>query len=866
MRLSELKTGEKGVIVKVLGHGGFRKRIVEMGFVKGKTVEVLLNAPLKDPVKYKVMGYEISLRHQEAEMIEIVGEQEMLRDAVHLDYHEGMSEDMRLSEEELKRIALGKRRTINVALVGNPNCGKTSLFNIASGSHEHVGNYSGVTVDAKEGYFDFQGYHFRIVDLPGTYSLSAYSPEEIYVRHHIINETPDIIINVVDSSNLERNLYLTTQLIDMNVRMVIALNMYDELEASGNTLDYVKLGQLFGVPMLPTISRTGKGIEQLFHVIIGIYEGGDFLDKKGKVRAEILNDLRNWHKEYVPDHDFGTHKEEKEHPVGFYRHIHINHGPELERSIEEVKRVISVNENIRYKYSTRFLAIKLLENDGDLEKIVQEFPNGKDIIEVRNREEQRLRNAINEDSEQAITDAKYGFISGALRETYEQNKIKEATSTQIIDLFVTHKVLGFPIFILFMWIMFEATFRLGEYPMEWIESFVGWIGEFVRGNMSEGPLKDLLVDGIIGGVGGVIVFLPNILILYAFISFMEDSGYMARAAFIMDKIMHKMGLHGKSFIPLVMGFGCNVPAIMASRTIESRNSRMITMLVNPLMSCSARLPVYVLLTGAFFPQTAGTVMLILYTSGILLAVLMARLFKRFLFNDEDIPFVMELPPYRMPTGKSIMIHMWEKAKQYLHKMGGVILIASIIIWFLGYFPRHSENGDIFEKQIAEVEQSDTNPEDKVETIAELERLKSMDHQQKSYIGRIGQAIQPILHPLGFDWKMSVSLLTGMAAKEVVVSTLSVLYTGESDDSKVLTERLKQDKNAEGELVFTPLVALSFMLFVLIYFPCIATISAIVHESGSWKWGIFVIVYTCVLAWFVSCVVYQTGHFFMNLFN
>ena len=417
-----------------------------------------------------------------------------------------------------------------------------------------------------------------------------------------------------------------------------------------------------------------------------------------------------------------------------------------------------------------------------------------------------------------------------------------------------------------MWVMFEATFRLGEYPMEWIESFVGWIGEFVRGNMSEGPLKDLLVDGIIGGVGGVIVFLPNILILYAFISFMEDSGYMARAAFIMDKIMHKMGLHGKSFIPLVMGFGCNVPAIMASRTIESRNSRMITMLVNPLMSCSARLPVYVLLTGAFFPQTAGTVMLILYASGILLAVLMARLFKRFLFKDEDVPFVMELPPYRMPTGKSIMIHMWEKAKQYLHKMGGVILIASIIIWFLGYFPRHSENGDVFDKQIAEVEQSAIPPEEKAETIAELERLKSMDHQQESYIGRIGQTIQPILHPLGFDWKMSVSLLTGMAAKEVVVSTLSVLYTGESDDSQVLTERLKQDKNAKGEPVFTPLIALSFMLFVLIYFPCIATISAIVHESGSWKWGIFVIIYTCVLAWIVSCVVYQTGHFFMNLFN
>ena len=433
MRLSELNTGEKGVIVKVLGHGGFRKRIVEMGFIKGKTVEVLLNAPLRDPIKYKVMGYEISLRRQEAEMIEIISEQEAKEQAVQPDYHEGLGENMHLGEDELKQLALGKRRTINVALVGNPNCGKTSLFNIASGSHEHVGNYSGVTVDAKEGYFDFQGYHFRIVDLPGTYSLSAYSPEEIYVRRHIINETPDIIINVVDSSNLERNLYLTTQLIDMNVRMVIALNMYDELEASGNTLDYVKLSQLFGVPMLPTVSRSGKGIEQLFHVIINIYEGGDFLDHKGRMRSEILSDLRSWHQEYVPDHDFGSHKEEIEQPRGFYRHIHINHGPELERSIEEVKRVISVNENIRHKYSTRFLAIKLLENDEDLKKIVEELPNGKEILAVRDREEARIAEVVNEESEQAITDAKYGFIAGALRETYVDNHQDTSRTTQIID-------------------------------------------------------------------------------------------------------------------------------------------------------------------------------------------------------------------------------------------------------------------------------------------------------------------------------------------------------------------------------------------------------------------------------------------------
>ena len=823
MRLSELNTGEKGVIVKVLGHGGFRKRIVEMGFIKGKTVEVLLNAPLRDPIKYKVMGYEISLRRQEAEMIEIISEQEAKEQAVQPDYHEGLGENMHLGEDELKQLALGKRRTINVALVGNPNCGKTSLFNIASGSHEHVGNYSGVTVDAKEGYFDFQGYHFRIVDLPGTYSLSAYSPEEIYVRRHIINETPDIIINVVDSSNLERNLYLTTQLIDMNVRMVIALNMYDELEASGNTLDYVKLSQLFGVPMLPTVSRSGKGIEQLFHAIINIYEGGDFLDHKGRMRSEILSDLRSWHQEYVPDHDFGSHKEEIEQPRGFYRHIHINHGPELERSIEEVKRVISVNENIRHKYSTRFLAIKLLENDEDLKKIVEELPNGKEILAVRDREEARIAEVVNEESEQAITDAKYGFIAGALRETYVDNHQDTSRITQIIDSIVTHRVWGYPIFFLFLYLMFEGTFVLGDYPMQGIEWLVGELGDLICNNMSEGPLKDLLVDGIIGGVGGVIVFLPNILLLYFFISLMEDSGYMARAAFIMDKIMHKMGLHGKSFIPLIMGFGCNVPAIMASRTIENRKSRLVTMLINPLMSCSARLPIYLLLVGAFFPNNASFVLLVIYAIGILLAVVMARLFCRFLVKGDDTPFVMELPPYRMPTSKAIFRHTWEKGAQYLRKMGGIIMVASIVIWALGYYPNHDEYESVTEQQ------------------------------ENSYIGRIGKAMEPVIEPLGFDWKLGIGILSGVGAKELVVSTLGVLYADDAEaDAVSLGERIP----------ITPLVAFGYMVFVLIYFPCIATLAAIKGESGSWKWAVFAGLYTTALAWLMSFAIYQIGGLFL----
>lgn len=818
MRLSELRTGEKGVIVKVLGHGGFRKRIVEMGFIKGKTVEVILNAPLKDPIKYRLLGYEISLRRQEADMIEVVSEQEAR--TMQNPYHGSITEDVPVSESELVALAKGKRRTINVALVGNPNCGKTSLFNIASGAHEHVGNYSGVTVDAKEGFFDFQGYHFRIVDLPGTYSLSAYTPEELYVRKHIIEETPDVIINVADSSNLERNFYLTTQLIDMNVRMVIALNMYDELESSGNKLDYIKLSQLIGVPMIPTVCRRGEGIDQLFHVIIGIYEGGDFLSQKGEIRSEILEDLRDWHKTYVPDHEFGSHKEEEDaRPRGYMRHIHINHGPELERSIEEVKKAISQNEDIRHKYSTRFLSIKLLENDKEIENFISTLPNGKEIIAIRNKETLRICKVMNEDSEQAITDAKYGFITGALKETFTDNHLEKEQTTRVIDSIVTHRIWGYPIFFLFLYIMFEGTFVLGDYPMQGIEWLVDQLGNLIRNNMAEGPLKDLLIDGIIGGVGGVIVFLPNILILYFFISILEDSGYMARAAFIMDKIMHRMGLHGKSFIPLIMGFGCNVPAIMATRTIEDRKSRLITMLVNPLMSCSARLPIYLVMIGAFFPNCASFMLLCIYTAGILLAVIMARIFSKFLVKGEDSPFVMELPPYRMPTSKSIMRHTWEKGAQYLKKMGGIIMIASIIIWFLGYYPQH----------------------DAYESVAE--------QQKNSYIGQIGKAIEPVIKPLGFDWKLGIGLISGVGAKELVVSTLGVLYTNEGDVENV---------NLSNRIPITPLVALAYMLFVLIYFPCIATFAAIKQESGSWKWAIFTAGYTTGLAWLVAFTVFQIG--------
>lgn len=825
MRLSELNTGERGVIVKVMGHGGFRKRIVEMGFIKGKVVEVLLNAPLKDPIKYKILGYEISLRRSEAEMIEIISEQEAEEQTgVSPHFHGSINEERLLTEDELKNLALRKRRTINVALVGNPNCGKTSLFNLASGAHEHVGNYSGVTVDAKEGFFDFQGYRFKIVDLPGTYSLSAYTPEEIYVRQHIIEETPDIIINVVDASNLERNLYLTTQLIDMNVRMVIALNMYDELEASGNKLNYRLLSKLFGVPMVPTVCKKDLGIEHLFHLVINLYEGADFFGKNGEINKEVLKELQDWHRTNVNEAEHEEHMDDYVAPDNsrqkIYRHIHINHGPDIEKGIEYVKAEISKNEEIRHLYSTRYLSIKLLENDKSVEKVIHTLPNSAEIFAAKEKAARKIQVAMNEDSESAITNAKYGFITGALKETFIDNHLEKDQMTKVLDTIVTHKIWGYPIFFLFMWIMFQGTFSIGAYPMAGLEWLVDVLRHFVENTMTAGPLKDMIVDGIIGGVGGVIVFLPNILLLYFFISLMEDSGYMARAAFIMDKIMHKMGLHGKSFIPLVMGFGCNVPAILASRTIENRKSRLITILVNPLMSCSARLPIYLLLVGTFFPGKASLVLLSIYVTGILLAVLMARLFSKVLVKGEDTPFVMELPPYRMPTMKAITRHTWEKGQQYLRKMGGVIMIASIIIWYLGYYPNHNA----------------------YKTVAE--------QQENSYIGQIGKAIEPAIKPLGFDWKLGIGLVSGVGAKELVVSTLGVLYTNDAGVSK---------KSLAERIPITPLAAYSLMLFVLIYFPCIATLAAIKQESGSWKWAAFAALYTTSLAWIIAFSFYQIGN-------
>ena len=827
MRLSDLQTGEHAVIVKVRGHGGLRKRIIEMGFIKGQAVEVLLNAPLQDPVKYKLMGYEVSLRHDEAALIEVIGETEVAlehaADFGDVANREVITEHVRLTDDQLRELAQRKRKQINVALIGNPNCGKTSLFNYASGAHARVGNYSGVTVDATTATAVFEDYTFNLTDLPGTYSLSCYSPEELYVRKHLNDEHPDIVITVIDGSNLGRNLYLTTQLVDMNLRVVCALNMYDEFERRGDHVELSTLSTLFGVPFVPTSFKSGFGVKALFSAIIEVYEG---------LNAKT-------------------------------RHIHINYGHEIEDGIAQIQQVLKADEHLTTHFSTRYLAIKLLEQDQQVTEFVEQHILGEHrpedhqrMLAARDHAAARVKEETGVDAETAIMDAKYGFIHGALAEAEYRAGTKEDTykTTHRLDNLLSNKYLGFPIFFLILYVMFQTTFALGQYPMDWIEAGVAWLGEWIGSSMSEGPLRSMLVDGVIGGVGSVIVFLPQILILYCFISFMEDSGYMARAAFIMDKLMHRMGLHGKSFIPLVMGFGCNVPAVMATRTIESRRSRLITMMILPFMSCSARLPIYIMIVGTFFAaQWRSTVLVSLYAVGILVAVIVSRIFSRFIIKGEDTPFVMELPPYRWPTIKAIGRHTWEKGKEYLKKMGGIILVASIIVWALSYF------GKVKDERL-EIKDNQAQPS----LISHLSSLISpAPSMEQSYLGRAGQAIEPLFAPQHFNWKLDVSLIAGVGAKEIVASTMGVLYSGDDsfgdDDSfsedKSKYTRLRQQMAADG---VTPLTAYAYLLFILLYFPCLATIVAIKNETNSWGWAITAALYTTLVAWLVSAAVVQIG--------
>ena len=820
--LSDVKTGNEAIITKVLGHGAFRKRITEMGFVKGEKVRVIKNAPLQDPVEYEIMGYYVSLRRSEAELVEVIS----IEEAVSL---AEIKFEGTIDEEILKVSALKKGKVINVALVGNPNCGKTTLFNHASGSHERVGNYSGVTVDAKEAILKKEGYTFKIVDLPGTYSITEYSPEELYVRTHITEKMPDIVINVVDASNLKRNLFLTTQLIDMNIKVVIALNMYDELEKKKVVFDYQRLGKMIGIPIIPTVASKGKGVDELFSKLIDVYE-----DRDPSVR-----------------------------------HVHINYGSLIEDAVHEIQDEIWKNPAITDKLSSRYVAIKLLETDKTTQGQLEGLANYQTIKEKTARAIALLEKEYGERSETIITDAKYGFIDGALKETLQESKKDRYVIKRELDDLLTHKYWGFPIFLFLMWFMFQATFTLGSYPMEWIDSGINFLKIGLQSSMSNGALRDMLVDGILGGVGGVIIFLPNIMILFFFISLMEDSGYMARASFIMDKLMHKIGLHGKSFIPLVMGFGCNVPAIMATRTLDNKKDRILTMIITPFMSCSARLPVYVLLISAIFPAYQGLVLFSIYLIGIVLAIVTALIMKRVAFSKKEVPFVMELPPYRIPTFKSTSLHMWHKGQQYLKKMGNVILLASILIWALGYFPRDVQYSTDYAQQIASVQSNaEISNEIKEQKVKTLKLDQESERQEKSYIGQFGHAIEPVISPLGFDWKMGVSILTGLAAKEIVVSTMGILYQADmvaDEHSGTLKQNLQKQTHNSGKLigkkVFTPLVTFGFMLFILIYFPCVAVIAAIKKEAN-WGWAIFTMVYTTVIAWVIALATFQIGSLFL----
>ena len=845
--LSELGTGQRAVIVKILGHGAFRKRVMEMGFVKGRIVKVILHAPLKDPIKYEVMGSEVGLRKSEASLIEVVP----------IDHDDDTpdlgsakqpaAERLSFDEESARREAVQRHHVINVALIGNPNCGKTSLFNVLTGGKEHVGNYSGVTVDAVDGHFEYKGYRFNMIDLPGTYSLSSYSPEELYVRKYLRDSTPDIIINVVDASNLERNLYLTTELIDTNRSMVIALNMYDELRASGSTLDYPLLGDMIGVPIVPTVAKDQKGIHSLLNTVIDVFEGQ---------HASV-------------------------------RHIHVRLGSQVEQAVNTLNNRIKAIGTIGHRESPRYLAIKMLEGDAETIRYINQVTGSTEIAELRDKLVADVEREMGSDITEIIAAEKYGFISGALAETMTKGETASVTRTAVIDSLVTDKLFGFPLFLAILMVMFWLTFALGQYPMDWIDAGVSALSGLVNDTMSDGILKDLIADGIIGGVGGVIVFLPNILILYFCISFMEDSGYMARAAFIMDKIMHRIGLHGKSFIPLVMGFGCNVPAIMATRTIESRSSRLITILINPFMSCSARIPIYVLLAGTFFPQCPTLVFMSLYVLGILVAVVTARLLRKFLFKRDETPFVMELPPYRMPTWRNLLIHMWAKGEQYLKKMGGIILVASIIVWALNYFPKHDLSGKLVaadtESNVESVASADHSQVESVAAAGNVRTETSGDNEEAvavgddasqlantatrdSYLEMVGKTINPVMEPIGFNWPATVAALAGVPAKEIVVSTLGVLYTSDEAVSDArLSERIQADSDSHtpGALPgFTWASALAFMVFVLLYCPCIATLTAIYRESGSWRYPAFSIVYNTAVAWLLAFIVYRTALLFM----
>jgi ferrous iron transport protein B len=703
---------------------------------------------------------------------------------------------------------------LRIALTGNPNSGKTSLFNRLTGATQKVGNWGGVTVEIKEGTARFGKDQVTIIDLPGTYSLCTCSMEEQVARNFIVDEKPDVVVDVIDATNLERHLYLTVQLLELGVRPVLALNMWDEVKSKGLDISTELLSKLLGLTIVPTNARTGEGVQELLAAAV----------KQGSDKINISADFAV----RLPD--------------------------ELETAVIQLKTEVEALGEI--KYNRRWLALQLFEQDRQIESIIRGLPQGNQVLTLRDRLLQSLSKMLGDLPESYIAESRYGFIAGAVKETVKQTRPNRVEISDQIDSVVTHRFWAYPIFILFMWALFQATFKLGEYPMGWIESLFDWLQGVVSSSLPQGVLRDLISDGIIAGVGGVIVFLPNILILFLGISIMEDTGYMARAAFITDKLMHRIGLHGKSFIPMIMGLGCSVPAIMAARTLESRKDRIKTILLTPLVSCSARLPVFVLFAGALFPHhAANVVFLFQVVFGFGAFILMGFVFKHTLFKkEEDYPFVMELPPYRMPTLQSILIHMWQKTEHYLKKMGGVVLVFSVILWWMGAYPKAPEIESQFDQKIEAAKLVHTVSDDeKSEQIQKLQSQKHAAVMEKTYIGRIGRFIEPVVKPFGSDWRGAVSLVTGFVAKEVVVSSMGVLYAvGDEVDEQSEGLRMVLKEN------FTPLSAFSFMLFVLLYIPCVVALITVIRELKNWKWSLFSVGYQLLLAWTAATLVYQVG--------
>jgi ferrous iron transport protein B len=720
---------------------------------------------------------------------------------------------MELGVETLSAAA---NKTISVALAGNPNSGKTTLFNALTGARQHVGNYPGVTVEKKEGEFSFAGTRIAVVDLPGTYSLTANSPEEVVARNVVLDESPDVIVDVVDASNLERNLYLAVQFMELGQPMILAFNMSDIVEARGDRIDIKRLSNLFRVPIIRISALKGQGLPELKQSILAV----------AKEKETGLP---------------GT----------------VTYGGRIESTLRELTAVISENLSDAVKPSARWIALKLLENDDLVNAQVREQArNPEALSQAVEQARQKLEKSLGDDAEILIADRRYGFISGACQEAVRISVEARHTMSDRIDMVMTHRVLSIPIFLFLMFLVFKLTFAVGDPIMGWIEDFFGWAGNLLTSYWPEASaplLQSLLVDGLIGGVGGVIVFLPNILLLFLAIAILEDSGYMARAAFIVDRFMHKIGLHGKSFIPMLIGFGCTVPAIMATRTLENRQDRLTTMLVAPLMSCGARLTIYALIIPAFFPPAwHARVLWLIYIIGIVLAIAGAKLLRSTLFKGEAAPFVMELPPYRLPTLRGILTHMWERGWLYLKKAGTLILAVTVVMWALTTFPQKETFDKDYAALSVAVEQTEPDSElaeAKLEDLAQEQQAEAMAY---TFAGRVGHALEPVLRPLGFDWRIGTALIGAFVAKEVFVAQLGVVYAiGETDEeSGELRDKLRENYN--------PLQAFCIMLFCLISAPCMATIAITRRESNSWKWALFQLASLTILAYVVTFVVYQVG--------